>query len=264
MDKVHVPVEVEAACLHISALLSEFRTRCINATPTVPSTSTQCKVTLGRLVDREFDSHVPRVFFLNTLRMLGRYENWKSVVRDACSHDYFYPVDCTHNVRRRSSTTNTSHEQLVRSSTSFMSAPNKLATEHTYAEVVGVSLLHVEDESDDTTVDVQVRIQKIHSVLPKILPKFVQPLFVRLRRQTVFNLENWRFVFTQEWSAPSRADAEQKLGKGDAVYKIKMEFTGSRDYLLSLPDNYLAVSLLLKICSLLGGNILTIFPYEET
>lgn len=155
---------------------------------------------------------------------------------------------------------------------------NSLWIDHSYTELLSSLLFKLNEFKN---IDANIYLQKKHTVKSQMLPRIVLPQMMRIVKRTTFSLANWRFVFTSEWSAPTRAEAElkqslynnrrtladdetinlQMLGNKDfCVHKIKIELIGSNEYILESPTDYLALSLLYKICSLLSGSIFEINP----
>lgn len=193
-------------------------------------------------------------------------------------------VDFAH---RQKACESTSTVKIIRTRTLFKSDAsavqngltiNSLSIDHTYTDLLS-SLLFKLDEFKN--IDVNIYLQKKHTVKSQLLPRIVLPQMMRIVKRTTFCLANWRFIFTSEWVAPTRAEAEfnqslsrnnrtladdetinvQMLGNKDlCVHKIKIELIGSKKYILETPTDYLALSLLFKICSLLRGSIFSINP----
>ena len=269
---------------------------------------TECCISLGTF-DKDqnvFDTNISSLNYHNILHMLQSYQEWKSVVLDQDSHEYFFTVSSfsekhkpVKHYRKRKHATAADALQTTTITTRTLSplsplspkaqpqlnldtqphrvssqvvfsnnVPPRMLLTHTYVNNASTTFLHVIDS--EPRVHVKVTVQKKITVPPESLPSSVLPEFVRIRKQSFFALENWRFVFTQEWDGSTRGEAEKKQqmdkcrNKEKTDYKkkhkIKIEFVGTRDYIASVSADYLTMSMLLKLCSLLGGNIFSIQP----
>jgi hypothetical protein len=155
---------------------------------------------------------------------------------------------------------------------------SSLWVDHSYAEPVSSLFLNLDEFKN---IDVNVVLEEKHRVKSHLLPRIVLPDMMRILKRTTFSLSNWRFIFTCEWAAPTRGEAEfkQSLYKSNrtivdddlinlrmqgqkdlCVHKIKIELIGSKEYIDQSSTEYLALSLLFKICSLLSGSIFAIQP----
>jgi hypothetical protein len=254
----------------------------------------ECFISIGTFDKdtRAFNTNIPSLHYYNTLHMLRSYREWKSVVFAQDSHEYVYSIDSFKDrqkqvkqyrknkkkeIMQASQSTNCVPNQTHLISSKVCFAEDNMKIEHTYNDTVSTTAFNVADS--EPIVDVRVTVRKKINVKNELLPGSVIPQFVRIRKQSIFALENWQFVFTQEWTGLTRIEAERKqcvdrcgntiLNYDDHTqnapdssknYKIKIEFIGTKDYISSISPDYLTVSLLLKICSLLGGNIFSIQP----
>jgi hypothetical protein len=153
--------------------------------------------------------------------------------------------------------------KTVRSRTHFIKNPGgyNMQVEHSYCQDNAAVLLHVNNQ---TNIDVRIEMNQVCNVVSQCIPSVVVPFHVCLRTQTVFCLENWKFMFIREWAAATRLEAETKQfrdkEKDMCVHRLQIEFIGQSDYINNLTSDYFSVSLLLKICSFLGGNIIHLNP----
>ena len=292
----------------------------------------ECFISLGTFDKGQhvFDTNISSLNYHNILHMLQSYQEWKSVVLDQDSHEYFYTVTSfsekhkpvKHYRKRKNAqlepestqsanqvttsspqptskqvintqvnNTQVNNTQVNNTQTQNTQTPSyrvssqvvftnnvtpKMLLTHTYVNFVSAAFFNVVDS--EPRVHVKVTVQKKIMIQPELLPPSVLPEFVRIRKQSFFALENWRFVFTQEWDGPTRLEAERKQQMDKChnlnqmrthaqtacqqkKHKIKIEFIGTREYIAAVSADYLTMSLLLKLCSLLGGNIFSIQPF---
>jgi hypothetical protein len=234
--RCHVPAELESAVEYILPLITKFR----GLVCTDDKKSFELEIRLGRRNPQtnRWESEVTPQFFASTLEMLLGYTEWQQVVEAADSHDYFYLVE----------------DRKVRTTIDLSSSPSVVT--HMEKQPVGHLDVHVHDQPCDARVSVKTEVPLDAAELPRI----VEPILVRIKRRWSFSLENWRFDLTQVWSGATRLDAEQRQSGNQATYEIEVEFIGTTGYTLSLTDNYLAASALMKVCSVLTGCVLRMSP----
>ena len=226
----------------------------------------KCKIRFGKLENSTLNTEVPRMFFMQTLLMLQRFHDWTDVKESYDTHDYYYHLNIPSQKAKKQKTAvqvDSSTTKTIRSRTHFIKKPEgyQMQVEHTYCHDKNKALLHVNNRSN---LDVEVEVQQVSLIMVHTIPTVVVPFRVCLRTQTMFSLDNWNFIFTREWAAPTRIDAETKQfrdnDKDTCVHKMQIEFIGTTNYINNLTPDYFSVSLLLKICSLLGGNVIHLNP----
>lgn len=229
----------------------------------------KCKIRFGRLENSTLNAEVSRMFFMQTLVMLQRFQEWKDVKNSYDTHDYYYNLNVPSQKAKKQKTAvqgDGSTNKIIRSRTHFLKKTEgyQMHVEHTYCHDKNKALLHVNNRSN---LDVEIEVQQVSPIMLHVIPTVVVPFHVCLRTQTMFSLENWNFIFTREWAGPTRIDAETKQfrdkDKDSCVHKIHIEFIGTTDYINNLTADYFSVSLLLKICSLLGGNVIHLNPIRD-
>ena len=208
----------------------------------------ELSVSFGSLITgaltRTFENHTSALFFRNTLKMMQKYVDWEST-DTMYAHDYFYTVDAL----------------AVQTSAYFK--PPRMSVKHS-STVTNNNVLFAIREAPTPGLHVCVSLKTKQQVAVEELPSIVLPLAVRFRKQSSFTRGTWKFVFEQEWVAATRSDAEDKQLRAfdtGSMYKIKIVYIGSeRD---TAPE-YLSLSLLLKICSVMGGgNIFYLQPISK-
>lgn len=217
----------------------------------ISSGRVELSVSFGSLVTglatRTFENHTSGVFFRNTLKMMEKYVDWESTAT-TYAHDYFYSVDAL----------------AVQTSTYFR--PPHMSVEHS-STVTNSNMVLAIHEAPTPGLHVCVSMKTKQQVAVDVLPPIVLPLAVRLRKQSSFTRGTWKFVFEQEWVAATRTEAEDKqLRALDAgsMYNIKIVYIGSERDAADAAAEYLSLSLLLKICSVMGGgNIFYLHPVSK-
>lgn len=273
----HVPDELQAAQIHVLPLIKAFRSLVAKLGHHQPSGArSELSVVFGGGGGGEgggaplpFSVGSSGLFFKHRLKMMQRFADWKSV-HTVCSHEYFYPINDT----------------PICTTTVF--GPDKIAVRHD-SRVLTQHVVFSFQEEALRGLHVRVAVKRVDNVPVASLPVMIRPQGVRIRKQTTFVMRNWSFQFVREWSAPTRAEAEEKqagadydheydhdadtaaatvsngsIRNGDTApltYKVKIIYTGSVTETADLSDEYLALSLLFKICSLMGGgNIFCLHP----
>ena len=225
----------------------------------------KCTIHFGKMEHGAFNNELPRMFFMQTLLMLQRFQDWNNVNPSYDTHDYYYTLNLPVHKPKKQKTLLPAFDdnKTVRSRTHFIKTAGRynMQVEHSYCQDNTAVLLHVNNRSN---IDVRIEMTQVCNVIPQSIPIVVEPFHVCLRTQTVFCLENWKFMFIREWAAPTRLEAETKQfrdkEKDMCAHRLQIEFIGTSDYINNLTPDYFSVSLLLKICSLLGGNIIHLNP----
>lgn len=239
----YVPQELQAAVDAILPLIHEFRSAMLTSDKEL-----ELEIRLGRRnkVTQRWESEVSGSFFVSTMEMLEAFTGWTAPIVTEDAHDFFYtlPATDTHPSRR------------VRTSMTF-GAPCTVT--HVVKTLVGLKDLKLEH-----SYDARVSLKLEAPLQPDELPDVVQPNLVRIKRRTSFYLQNWRFDLTQVWRGASRTEAEENQVNGQCSYEVEAEFTGDRGYISGVTDQYLATSLLLKLCSVLGSGVIYMMPLAST
>ena len=237
----YVPQELQAAVDWIMPLIHQYRSDVLTAEKPL-----ELEVRLGRRhkVSQRWDSEVSGSFFLSTLEMLQGFAGWSVPPATVHMHDYFYVVPATDA---------SSEPRRIRTTMQFGSP---CTVTHVCKTLVGLRDLKLVDHSCDARVSLKQELP----VKGEELPDVVVPTHVRIKRRTSFFLDRWRFDLTQVWRGASRSEAEESQASGQCVYEVEAEFTGDRAYVASVTDQYMATSLLLKLCSVLGSGVIYMLP----
>lgn len=92
------------------------------------------------------------------------------------------------------------------------------------------------------------------------LPEITSTTCVRIKHRKSYQWNNWRYDLTKIWSAPTYAGATRlrdDVKNSHTKYEIEMELVQSEQYFsrASHTDEYIAVSILLKVIGLLPKHI---------
>ena len=239
----YVPQELQAAVDAILPLIHEFRSALLTTDKAL-----ELEVRLGRRskTTQRWESEVSGSFFMSTMEMLKSYTGWSAPLVTLDMHDYFYtlPPSTTCAVSRRVRTT--------------MTFDSPCGVTHVVKSLVGLKDLKLEH-----ACDARISLKEEAPLHPDELPDVVEPHLVRIKRRTSFFLQAWRFDLTQVWQGSTRTEAEQSQTTGNSSYEVEVEFTGDRAYLGGVTDQYLATSLLLKLCSVLGSGVIYMTPLAQ-
>jgi hypothetical protein len=236
----YVPQELQTAVDHIMPLIHQYRTERMTCDKEL-----ELEVRLGRRnrTTQRWDSEVSRSFFVSTMEMLKSYGGWTAPPATIDMHDFFYVTPAGKRVR----------------TTLEFGTPCKLT--HVCKQPVALRDIKLVDHSCDARVSL-----KLEAAIPaEELPDVVSTVLVRVKKRTSFQLDNWRIDMTQVWSGKTRNEAEQNqangVNSGHCTHEVEVEFCGSRAYLAAVTDQYIATSLLLKLCSVLGSGVIYMLPF---
>jgi hypothetical protein len=155
---------------------------------------------------------------------------WKHI------HDYFYELP-----DRRSVHTKSTFE--------MMSDP-LLDVQHSIQTQVDELTI-----ATPTNYNIRLTLASETAVMVSELPEIVVPskVCIRIRRSFVYKF--WRFDLTKKWIGASRILAERAEQLDLAEYEIEIKCISPLEYLRMTPDNYIAMSFLLKISDLLPSTL---------
>lgn len=240
----YVPQELQAGVDAILPLIHEFRSLQMTSEKQL-----ELEIRLGKRnkATQRWESEVSGSFFMSTMEMLDAFQGWSAPPLRQDVHDYFYTLPGT----------SQGGGKRVRTSMTF-GVPCTVT--HVVKSLVGLKDLKLVDHSCDARISVKEEAPLQADELPDV----VQPHLVRIKRRTSFHLPNWRIDMTQVWRGSSRTEAEESQASGQCVYEVEVEFVGDRSYLASVTDQYLATSLLLKLCSVLGSGVIYMLPLATT
>lgn len=229
-NQCYVPLELEAAVSSILPLIARYKQQ--------HADGLELEFRFGQLTpEGVWKTGVSASFFSSTMQLLRAFKGWCSVEEQVYMHDYFYTVGDTR----------------VRTT---MQIGKPCVVTHVKKSVVG----HRPIRLHDAPFHVRVSLKTEEEIEGGALPVMVTPDLVRLKERTSFSLENWRFDFTRVWRGESRVKAEEQHMADNAEYEIEVEFIGSKAYLMTLTDEYMATSGLLKACSVLGRGVVRMEP----
>lgn len=231
---MQVPSELESTVHFVAPLVHKFRDL-VNRSG-CPNT-VELEVRLGTLGDK-WEPNVGAFVFNTALDLLQTYDSWSRVELWQDSHDYFYTLP---------------DGQKVRTSVHFNDSVFV-----THVQKVPVALADVKLVGQP--FDARVSVKTETPVAAASLPKMVEPYMVRIKKRCSFTLDKWRFDLTQVWSGMSRSIAEANQARNFCSFEIEIECVCPLQTLNSLSDEYIALSMLLKICSLLGVSTMKMMP----
>lgn len=241
----YVPQELQEAVNHILPLIHQYRTEHLSSSA-ASDRQLELEVRLGRRnkQTQRWESEVSKSFFSTTLEMLKSFDGWTETPVCTDSHDFFYMTPAGKRIR----------------TTLEFGSPCRLT--HINKTPVGVRDVKLVEHS----CDARISLKQETVVHEEELPDVVSTVLVRIKKRTSFCLDKWRIDLTQVWSGATRNEAEQHQANGNnaaagqCAYEIEIEFCGSREYVASVTDQYIATSLLLKLCSVLGSGVIYMLP----
>lgn len=230
---MQVPPELSAAVTHVMPVVAEYRQALHDKTHT-----TQLKVRLGkRAGGARWDADIGGPTFQAVHTLLDAYDGWRHKQLHVDLHDYFF----TAAGQVRTTVLLHSHVDVTHTrKLSLTSLDLKLVTQ---------------------PFDARVSVRREVAVDGATLPPIVEPHLVRLKKRSSFWLDKWRFDLTQVWSGATRSEAESKQAQGKCTYEVEVECVCTHAALSTLSDDYVALSMLLKVCSVLGGASLSMLPH---
>ena len=84
------------------------------------------------------------------------------------------------------------------------------------------------------------------------LPRVTSTTNVRIKERKSYYWGNWRFDITKAWSASNYSQATSKRdSNSDTRYEVEIELAEPRSYLDANSTEYVALSLLMKVCGML-------------
>jgi hypothetical protein len=238
---MQTPVELQCAVLHIVPLVSKFRQAVLQAH--THKSGLELEVRLGRRHESgRWETDVGASTFFATLELLQSYTHWASWEDARDSHDYFYALPSGARVR-----TSVGFDQEVK-------------VTHVQKQALGALDVKLVTHCFDARVSLKSEVP----VDAKALPHMVEPTLVRIKKRWSFWLDKWRFDLTQVWSGVTRAVAESNQARNYCTFEVEVECVCDAATVGSLSDEYIALSMLLKLCSLLGGTIVRMLPMHAS
>jgi len=197
----------------------------------------ELEVRLGKIVSDRFNPGVDATFFealrveLEACNEVYTSETWKEEM------DVFFQTDSK---EMRTRVSYPSHIMSVKSTTIQKK------------RVVNV------DFTTDAEYDLRVALSEeipVTDVAAIVLPTAVRLKHVKryYYRHGDVETNTWCFELSKTWTAPSRTEAEDKQYNDIPVYEIECELTDTREYVSTHSDKYIATSLMMKACDLLGN-----------
>ena len=108
------------------------------------------------------------------------------------------------------------------------------------------------DNCESVTTSAKIAFSTEEEISESALPKVTSTTNVRIKHRKSFFWGNWRFDATQTWSAPSYSMAtELRDSQNKTRYEFEIELLNARDYLETHTNEYIALSLLLKVAGVL-------------
>lgn len=229
---MQVPEELAAAVSHVVPVVRRFRQF------VEQGEAAELEVRLGHQGANGWDANVGAPAFHAMLELLQRFPGWDRVEPHVDSHDYFFTL---------------ADGRKVRTSVTF--GPVVAITHAHKVAVAGADV-----KLANQPCDARVSLKREASVSGTELPAMVDPHLVRMKKRWSFYLPKWRIDMTQVWSGVSRSVAEANQARNYCSYEVEVECTCSPATVATLTDEYLALSMLLKLCSLLAQPALRIVP----
>jgi hypothetical protein len=240
---MQVPQEVEGVLQFILPVVTRYRDKVGQGC----GGSAELEVRLGQRVRREdggvsWEPNVGAPLFHVLLELLQGFTGWCRVEEAQDGHDYFYTIHVQDGDGGKAI-------QKVRTSVLFGERDVKLV--HACKALVAGCDVKLLNQPCDARVSLKTEVP----VASSLLPPMVEPYLVRLKKRWSFWLDKWRFDLTQVWSGVSRAVAEANQSRNFCTYEVEVECVCSPSVVATLSSEYLALSLLLKLWSLLGGGL---------
>lgn len=232
---MQVPPELTAAVTHIGPVVAQYRQALQDKQQHV-----ELKVRLGKRATggMRWDTDIGSATFYAVHSLLDTYDGWLRKQVHVDSHEYLF-----------------AHGSMqVRTTVS-------LASHVAVTHVRKLSLASLDLKLVTQPFDLRVSVKTEIPVEGATLPPIVEPHTVRVKKCSSFWLEKWRFNLTQLWSGATRSEAELNQATGKCTYEIDVECVCPLSTLSTLSDDYVSLSMLLKVCSMLGGASLSMLPY---
>lgn len=232
---MQVPLELAAAVTHIVPVVAQYRQACNDQQQHV-----ELKVRLGKRVSTgsRWDADIGSATFQAVHALLDTYDGWLHKQVHVDSHEYYF-----------------SHASTQVQTT--VSMQSHVTVTHVRKGSVASLDLKLVTQPFDARVSVKTEVPVDAATLPPI----VEPHLVRLKKSSSFWLDKWRFNLTQVWSGGTRSEAELNQTGGKCTYEVDVECVCLPALLSTLSNDYIALSMLLKVCSMLGGTSLSMMPY---
>lgn len=281
---------LENAKERVASLISRFRS------PGAPNLELEAR--FGTLKDGRFISGVNRKQFESIFQRLTSYRHWHDVTVSRFD-TYVYEVPDIGEVRTRvyfekGRSLEKRQGRQALSTPTIPATAKSIQTEH--IRKVAIEKLNFESvltcanrrrgvkhcmcptcimppiRSDDT-LDLRVALSIEEEVPVAKLPAAVEPKFVRLSQRHSFIYASaktlkplWRFDLTESWSGTTRSEAERAVKNASPQCEFETEGIGLATYLTATgdTDDYLALSLILKVMDFVGGVTHGLLPVGKS
>lgn len=233
---INIPPHLVDVVSVVERVVAQLRERTMTCTD--QQTEFELEARFGRYESGRWINGVDRLFWGQILQIFTECEHWTEVVDGEWKHqhDFFYEL---------------SDGRRVRTSSSFdIDNQPLMDVQHVTKTRYSTVDLHV-PTGGKSVYDIRVALSSETPVPPQDLPDTVIPTLVRIKQRRSFIYKHWRFDMTKVWSGGSRLAAEQAQQAKSTTYEIELECASPVECLQSSQDNYIATSLLLKMCDLL-------------
>ena len=202
--------------------------------------SVELEVRLGHLAENgNFVANVGNAAWSRIKKAIDASPIWGSTLQERETLDFFYGP--------------------IRSSRSI-SRDGKIVLEHRQKSRVSACTFSV-DHAPDLLTGARVAFSTETTIVEDDLPEIVQTTdLVRIKHRSTYQWKNWTFDLTKAWSAqnyPKAVALRDDKDTDHASYEVEIELGDPAQYYEKQfhTDEYVAVSLLMKVLGLLPKNI---------
>jgi len=242
---IEIPENVSAECIqNLQELVSSVR-NCIVHKARRTHSNIELEMRLGNVTPNgTFCSDIGELSWMRIMSAMDASSDWTKKHEPLEIIDFFY----THDIEGK--------QENIR--TSRFIKENKIVCEHIVKknekkislEITGIpNLLN----------NIRVAFNTETVIDKEFLPDITSTSCVRIKHRKSYEWNNWRYDLTKVWSAPTYAAATRMRDdvKKHTTYEIEMELQRSDVYFgkVSHTDEYIAISLLLKVIGLLPKHI---------
>ena len=124
-------------------------------------------------------------------------------------------------------------------------------------ETVMVKDINTSSETSVEIPDIRVALKKEISMPLECIPASIESDTVRIKQKRRFTTHDniWAFDFSKTWSGKNKTEAEKKQMNEDPIFEVECELLNTDTYLKSHTNEYIALSILLKMQDLLETTI---------
>ena len=110
--------------------------------------------------------------------------------------------------------------------------------------------------------DIRVALKTEDTMKLECIPQSVKPDTVRIKQRRRFTTHDgtWAFDFSMTWAGNSKTNAEKQQMNEEPIFEVECELLEVDKYLTSHTDEYVAVSILLKMQDLLEKTTVQMVP----